>query len=221
MRWLLVLLLVTGLAGADEYLRRDTQGFTVLIHDELLKSPLLKPACELLDARLRNVVEVVPAERLPSLRAVRFWMRLSRDNGAMAYHPSRRWLSEHGLNPEMARGIEISNTEHFVKWCSREQPMMVLHELAHAYCDQVLGNNWAPLEAAYGNAVKSGLYESVAYVLSKEKRRAYALTDQLEYFAELSEAYFGRNDFFPYTRSELQSHDPVGFQMIEQAWLAR
>ena len=39
-----------------------------------------------------------------------------------------------------------------------------------------------------------------------------------EYFAELSEAYFGKNDFFPFTRDQLEKHDPVGFEMLKKAW---
>ena len=47
---------------------------------------------------------------------------------------------------------------------------------------------------------------------------AYALTDHKEYFAELSEAYWGRNDYFPYTRQELKTYDPTGFAVLEQIW---
>jgi hypothetical protein len=204
----------------DEYLQRDTRGFTVQMRADALKSPLLKPACDLLEQKLAELETVLPAEALARLRAIPFWMHAARDNGAMIYHPSRKWLEEHALNPDMARGVEISNMDHFIKWCSHEQPMMVLHELSHAYHDTVLGQNWAPLQTAFENAQKTGLYESVPYILSKEKKRAYALTDRSEYFAELSEAYFGKNDFFPYTRADLETYDPVGFAMVERAWLA-
>ena len=42
--------------------------------------------------------------------------------------------------------------------------------------------------------------------------------DHKEYFAELSEAYWGRNDYFPYTRQELKTYDPTGFAVLEQIW---
>ena len=29
---------------------------------------------------------------------------------------------------------------------------------------------------------------------------------------------FGKNDFFPYTRDELEKHDPVGFALMKKAW---
>ena len=46
----------------------------------------------------------------------------------------------------------------------------------------------------------------------------YALTNAKEYFAELSEAYFGRNDFYPFTRKELEKHDPAGYRLMRETW---
>lgn len=40
----------------------------------------------------------------------------------------------------------------------------------------------------------------------------------MEYFAETTEAYFTRNDFFPFNRAELQSHDPEMLQLLEKLW---
>ena len=50
--------------------------------------------------------------------------------------------------------------------------------------------------------------------------KAYAATNQEEYFAELTEAYFGHNDWFPHNREELRKYDPRGFKMIEEVWSA-
>ena len=61
------------------------------------------------------------------------------------------------------------------------------------------------------------MYAAVAHV-NGGKRRAYALTNAQEYFAELSEAYFGKNDFYPFTRAELEKHDPVGYQLLRGVW---
>jgi Mlc titration factor MtfA (ptsG expression regulator) len=94
---------------------------------------------------------------------------------------------------------------------------MLLHELAHAYHHLTLGETYAPLEAAYKQAMERKLYESVEFV-GGGKRKAYAATNAAEYFAELSEAYFGKNDFAPFTRAELEKHDPVGFALMKKAW---
>ena len=47
---------------------------------------------------------------------------------------------------------------------------------------------------------------------------AYAHTNEREYFAELTEAYFGWNSYFPFTKEELESYDPEGYNLIENSW---
>ncbi len=39
-----------------------------------------------------------------------------------------------------------------------------------------------------------------------------------EYFAESTEAFFSRNDFFPVTRAELEKHDPHMFAVLQRVW---
>jgi dipeptidyl-peptidase-4 len=40
----------------------------------------------------------------------------------------------------------------------------------------------------------------------------------MEYFAEGTEAYFDRNDFYPFVRAELKKHDPVLHDLLEEIW---
>ena len=94
---------------------------------------------------------------------------------------------------------------------------MMLHELAHAYHFRVLGVDHAGVKAAYKQAMERKLYDQVKYHNGKTMK-AYAATNEREYFAELSEAYFGKNDFFPFNRDELRRHDPAGFKLMEATW---
>jgi hypothetical protein len=48
--------------------------------------------------------------------------------------------------------------------------------------------------------------------------RAYAMTDPMEYFAESTEAFFSRNDFFPFDRAELERHDPEMARLLVELW---
>jgi len=50
--------------------------------------------------------------------------------------------------------------------------------------------------------------------------RAYAMTNPQEYFAETTEAFFGTNDFFPFTRDELKKLDPEMFALLEKLWIS-
>jgi dipeptidyl-peptidase-4 len=48
--------------------------------------------------------------------------------------------------------------------------------------------------------------------------RHYALTDHKEYFAEGTEAFFNRNDFYPFVRAELEKHDPTLHNLLLEIW---
>ena len=48
--------------------------------------------------------------------------------------------------------------------------------------------------------------------------KAYAMASPMEYFAETTEAFFSRNDFFPFTRVELKNHDPEMEQLLGKLW---
>ena len=39
-----------------------------------------------------------------------------------------------------------------------------------------------------------------------------------EYFAECTEAYFARNDFYPFTREELKKHDQKIHDLMGNLW---
>ena len=45
-------------------------------------------------------------------------------------------------------------------------------------------------------------------------RNTIPLTDHKEFFAEMSEAYFGMNDFFPFNRAELKREEPELFLLL-------
>jgi len=100
---------------------------------------------------------------------------------------------------------------------TNSQPWAVLHELAHAYHDRVLGFDYEPIKSEHQRVIREKLYESVLHISGRVKRH-YALVDHKEYFAEMSEAYFGTNDFYPFVRAELEEHDPGTFALLGRIW---
>jgi hypothetical protein len=44
------------------------------------------------------------------------------------------------------------------------------------------------------------------------------MTNHKEYFAECTEAFFGTNDFYPFTKEELKQQDPDMFALLETVW---
>lgn len=202
------------------YEKESIQGFTVLVNRQVLAHE--REASETLQelkTQLEAIARVMPSGPLTALRKVRIWVEWNKreKGGAAEFHPSAGWLEQNGYNPEKVSDIEIANSRNFVKASRAEQPLLVLHELAHAYHFLVLGERHPGIAAAYKQAVERGLYEEVEHVRGG-KRRAYALVNEKEYFAELSEAYFGKNDFYPFTRADLEKHDPVGYRLLQQVW---
>lgn len=204
----------------EQYAEQRLEGWRVLVSKRFLEKENLElrdETLKLLGDHLYRISRVVPAEPLAKLRKMPIWVEVAHPRHlCMCYHPSPDWLREHGMNPKKAGAVEIANARNFLTW-TLHQPWMVLHELAHGYHHQVLGFENAEIKACFDRAVASKSYDSVLRNNGK-KERAYALTNDKEYFAETSEAYFGTNDFFPFVRVELKQHDPAMFDLLEKVW---
>ena len=194
-------------------------GWRVLVSKPLLEQdgPLALQVLNLLDNQLNTIQSKVPLKAVQALQATPIWLELQTPGlrGAQ-YHWSAEWLSNNGYDPRKGRSVEIASARDYLEW-SQLQPSIILHEMAHAYHDRVLGKDHPELLSAFNSATNRGLYESVASAQGPVGR-AYGLNNYLEFFAELTEAYFVRNDFFPFTREELRQYDPVGYAMIESVW---
>ncbi len=217
--------------GIDRYSVRKYEGFTVLLDpaaDTQTASPQnarIKTALDALATDLKILAETAPIPALKLLRTVPILVTISTQprpgyagRGA-CFHPSADWLTSNGYDAARQGCVEILNIEDLITWRS-VQPSMVLHELSHAL-HWLVGFDRADVREAYQLALKSpDLYKSVKYAQTPKGpgRRAYALTDEHEYFAELSEAYLGRNDFFPFIRKELVAYDPKGFDTVNAIW---
>jgi tRNA U38,U39,U40 pseudouridine synthase TruA len=120
------------------------------------------------------------------------------------------------VNPDKTGAVELANPEAFLTW-THDQPWMVLHELAHGYHQRFLGPDHTGIRRCYEQAKAGKTYESVLRINGK-KDRHYALNNEKEYFAEATEAFFGTNDFYPFTRAELKEHDPEMFKLLCEVW---
>jgi hypothetical protein len=203
----------------SSYKQTARQGFKVYVSSAAQKQPSeTDPALELLNEELAEVVRLVPPKALPTLRKVPFFVEYNNPGFPCAsYHPSKEWLLENGYIIAKTHAIEISNPKNFVSWVNLNQPLMVLHELAHAYHDAMFTFEDKYIAACYRLALVSGTYDVVAHNRGGT-RRHYALNNPMEYFAEATEAYFGENDFYPFNREQLKKHDPKGYEMIERCW---
>ena len=202
----------------------DIEGWRLYISKSFDKAaePSVEQARKLLQAQLREVKAVVPASALDKLQKVALYFspEYSGIPPRAEYHPGSGWLRDNRRDPVMAKGIEFTNITIFEAE-TRRMPNFALHELAHAFHDQVHGFDNPRIEAAYQRAKAGGQYDRVQRQDSEGNLtwdKAYAITNSSEYFAETSEAFFSRNDFFPFNREELKTHDPQMNQLLEKLW---
>ena len=233
MRWCVIKLLVlfyllgSAIAFGDVLsLNRQAQemeGWQVRVDERLLPGGEFdeafgQRALSLLEANLVRIAALVPEPQLSDLRKVTIVLDEHPKLKAAQYHPSEEWLKDNDYEVSLAKCVHISQASFFADpKLIFQQPSVVLHELAHAYHDQVLTWDYPPIKEAYQAAVEEGQYEKVLHVSGRELRH-YALTDHKEYFAEATEAWFGTNDFYPFVRPELERHDGQIYEVMGAIW---
>ncbi len=209
-------------ATPEAHTTRDLEGWNVRVDQRLLEGEgkaVGDRALKLLDARLVAITVVVPEKALAKLRAVT--IQLDLDCGglsSMQYHPSAGWLKDNGYSEDLAKCVHIPKVEGFLSPSENHRmPWVVLHELAHAYHDQVLGFEEPRVLAAWKKFKESGKYKSVL-TSPGHQREHYGLTDQKEFFAEMTESYFGSNDFYPFVTGELKQAEPEIYALMAEIW---
>ena len=204
---------------------QQLEGWTIRVDDRLLKGadePTGAKALRFLEGKLADIKVVVPADRLKKLQGVVLVLDLTHGKlESMQYHPSAGWLKRNGYSEDLAKCVHLPRAADVAtKRNIREQPWVILHELAHAYHDQVLGFDEPRVREAFDKYKKSGRGDK-ALLFDGRRVKHYALTNQMEFFAEMTEAYFGTNDFFPFNRAELKESESEIFEMLKDVWEAQ
>ena len=221
-------LALTGLnSAAASFQTNSIEGWGVLVNERLLADDqaATEKALGLLRGQLQEIVRVVPTPAVAKLREVPLWFSPEYPGvkPRAEYHPGAGWLRDNGRDPAMVKGVEFTDVKNFEAE-TRRMPNFTLHELAHAYHDRVLprGFDNAEIKAAYERAKASKSYDKVERWFgngrANAREKAYAMTSPMEYFAETTEAYFSRNDFFPFTHDELKQHDPEMERLLAKLW---
>lgn len=201
---------------------REIEGWKVHVEPALIDGAHADEgakALTMLANHLQRIKILVPAGPLAKLQQVEIWIEHSHPRlKAMQYHPSKQWLIDHGHDPRLTRKVHITRAGELL---SREQmlkhPAVILHELAHAYHDQFLDFEDPEVIAVFERAKEARIYEEVLLYTGK-KVQHYGLSNHKEYFAEGTEAFFYRNDFYPFVRAELKEHDPPLHDLLERVW---
>lgn len=201
---------------------KKIEGWTVNVDPQMLKGEHAAAgddALKMLANHLQRIAVLLPEKQLQEMRKLEIWIEYHHPSlGSMQYHPGARWLKNNGHDPRLAKQVHVPRCKSLL---SRGQmikhPAVILHELAHSYHDQVLGFDDPRIIKAYKKAMAAGIYDKVLLYNGKRVRH-YAATDYKEYFAEGTEAYFYRNDFYPFVAAELKEHDPELYDLMVEIW---
>lgn len=210
------------------------EGFTFKIKEEDYTSNRRgKDAVKYIKEDLDHIISIIPEEALTVMRKRAIWMEKNNTANASAawYHRWAGYPASIGDLSEKGKCVEITNFNYYISWSDQNQPLMVLHELSHLYHDQGLNKDQQQaVKEAYQNAKSEGLYttgwyrSNTKYTTQSQWTKVtdmYCMVDEWEYFAELSEAYWGENDYYPFNYEQLKEHDTVGFAMMESIWGAK
>ena len=203
---------------------KKIEGWTVHIDPQLLEGEHAEAggeALKMLASHLHRIALLMPEDRLERMRKLELWIehdhpQINVEPGP--YHPGVDWLTERGYDPRLEKKVHVTRAASLLdRGQLLKHPAVILHELAHAYHHQVLGFDDTRIRAAYDKAIKAGLYDKVLDHKGR-KIRAYAATNDKEYFAEATEAYFYRNDFYPFVKAELKDYDPGAYALMVEIW---
>ena len=197
------------------------EGWTVRVDEKLLSEDQEKTARILrnLRERLANIKIIIPQPHLEELQKVALVLEKGHaELKAMQYHPGVEWLKNKGYDETLVHCVHLPVAGRLVaKRQITTQPWVILHELAHAYHHQVLGFDNKEIIEAYEKFKASGHGEDCLHYSGKRVEH-YGLTNHKEFFAEMTEAYFGTNDFYPFNHGELKEAEPEIYELIEKIW---
>jgi hypothetical protein len=225
---------ITDKKPTNAYEIYTIRGFQVLVDKDILDDKgRTKILLKQIDTALLKISQLVSPTQFAELRKTKLWVSLprhrrvkesareagSRDTQAIALYRTStpQELKSHGHNPDKAKSVEVFNALLFSRAPAEMQLTIVLHELSHAYHDKVLGEHNPDIRDAYKKAMDRGRY-NVVDERSPYPDRAYATTNDHEYFAELSVAYLTKNDGFPQDRYVLAKVDPIGYALMQKVW---
>ena len=202
--------------------KQEIAGWTIRVDDRLMEpahEELRTRALKFLEAKFFEIKAVVPAERVKELQTITIVLDLNCGGlRSMQYHPDAGWLKSNGYPADLAQCVHLPRAADVATRRNiNEQPWVILHELAHAYHDQKLTFDDPQIIAAYDRYKGSG-HGDATLLYNGKRVKHYALTNHKEFFAEMTESFFGVNDFFPFNRAELMETEPELYELLSKVW---
>lgn len=188
------------------------------------KSELSAQACRKFLTHLGFALDSLPAHVRGAYRDTNFFLMLGEKSTQGGHKSGMRFvargspMAEEGYDPRWEDGIVVYSTTNLMYLTELWTRKAILHEMAHAWHLRNWPVKHRPLMNAWQKTLAAGLYLDVQDLEGKPIPKAYATVNQLEYFAELSAAYFVGINYQPFDRAGLAAYDPAGKAAVEAMW---
>jgi hypothetical protein len=205
------------------YLRLDGE-LDVFYERGLASDPQLFTASTTkLTALTKELIAALPAPARPQLKATAYYLLWGSQSPFGGQDSGTRYVgggTRNPLNdPRWPEGsIVILNARNFERQGALWSRKLLLVLMARAWHLSQWPARHPAIVEPYDNALKLGLYRNVVDYKGRTQAKASALNHPVDYFAELSAAYFAGIDYFPFERFGLKDYDPAGYRMVEALW---
>jgi hypothetical protein len=200
---------------------RQIEGWTVHVDKSLLAGQDQETgelALRILGQRLHEIALKLPEGPVTDMRKVPIFIDNKHPMGNAHYHPGKDWLVERGYDPALTRAVQITNARTLINEAKNpNHGSVMLHELTHAYHDQVLSFDHPEILEAYQKFCDSRKFDRTASTGGRQKPH-YGLTDHKEYFAEMTETFFTGNNYFPFTHYQLYHEHRPSYELLQKVW---
>jgi hypothetical protein len=152
--------------------------------------------------------------------------RLPSKGRGSGFHHTANWLRTNGFDAEREGVVEIYNATDFLT-NKPVFPMVLVHELTHRLQYLAEGADSAivtKMIEVHKRAIDSGKGAQVAHILAPPgelKAAPWMKAPWREYIAERAEAFFGRDQYYPFTRDDLISYDREACDVVADLWATK
>jgi toxin lethal factor len=202
------------------YRHMEIEGFDLLVSEVILEknedSNYKRKPLEVLELELKIIASIMTPAALRVLHKLVIWADWDspvekREFVAVYYGGHQLAMLKKGQHPLRANNISILRMKSLTKEHQPEADSgrcVLLHEIAHAVHHQLIGYDNSSIKAAFAQALERKLVD----------KSTYAATNEKEFFAEMTCAYLDRLHYYPHTRADLETHDPVTFRLMKSVW---
>ena len=147
---------------------KKLEGWTIKVDPKLLKKEhkeFKKEVFKSLANHLQRIKYILPEAKVKDLQKLPIWLDYHYEPlSSMQYHPGATWLRANRHDPRLVKHVHIPRAKALLnrgQWA--KHPYVILHELAHAYHDQVLESGFKnkPVADSYNEIKKNGSYDKV------------------------------------------------------------